>query len=73
MLKLNETLVTQDPAEALELEAGVFDVTSPTGERFHFVVRPGRSISNIRYQAESKTQAAPPQWRVKKIGELRTE
>lgn len=71
MLSLNETLITYDPAQPLEAEAGVFEVTTPTGDKFQVVCRPGRSITNIRYAPEH--HAKPQPWRVKKIAELRSE
>jgi hypothetical protein len=71
MLNLNETLITYDPAQAVESEAGIFELTSPSGEKYQLVCRPGHSITNIRCASEHHVQ--PQAWRVKKIAELRTE
>ena len=67
MLQLNETLITLDPAEALIDEAGVFDVTSPGGEKYQLVSRHGRSITNIRSPEKS---AVGGNWQIRKIAEI---
>jgi len=71
MYKVNETISGYDLAELLQGEAGIFEGTSPTGERFQIVCRSGHSISNLRLQPDKKGEN--PLWRVRKIGELRTE
>ena len=71
MYKVNETISGYDLAELLQGEAGIFDATSPAGEKFQIVCRSGHSITNLRFQSEKKGDN--PLWRVRKIGELRTE
>ncbi len=72
MLRLNETLVSYDPAQALENEAGVFELTSPGGEKLQVICRSGRSITNIRC-VHDRPGTPAPEWRIKKIAELRAE
>ena len=69
MLKLNETLLAYDPAEALRDEVGKFEVISPTGEKFTVTSRTGHSITNIRVDTNGHPQQ---QWRIRKVGELGT-
>jgi hypothetical protein len=71
MLNINETIICYDPAEALKAESGVFEGVAPTGERFQFVSRPGRSITNIRYTPER--HEGKREWLLKKVAELRVE
>ncbi len=71
MYKVNETMTGYDLAEMLQGESGIFEGTSPSGERFQIISRAGQSISNIRLQPNKQTEN--PQWRVRKIGELRAE
>jgi hypothetical protein len=71
MLSINETIICFDPAEALRSESGVFEGTSPSGEHFQFVCRPGRSITNVRYAPE--THEGKREWLLKKVAELRAE
>ena len=72
MYKVNETLSGYDLAELLQGESGIFEGTSPTGERFQIVSRAGQSISNLRLQPDKK-KGENPLWRVRKVGELRAE
>ena len=71
MYKVNETITGYDLAELLHGESGIFEGTSPSGEKFQVVCRAGRSISNLRLLPER--QIENPLWRVRKIGELRAE
>jgi hypothetical protein len=71
MYKVNETISGYDLAELLHGESGIFEATAPAGEKFQVVCRAGRSISNLRSQPEN--QAESPLWRVRKVGEIRTE
>ena len=71
MYKVNETITGYDLAELLQGESGIFECTSPAGERFQIVSRAGKSISNLRLQPDAKSEN--PRWRVRKIGELRAE
>jgi hypothetical protein len=71
MLSINETIICHDPAEALRSESGVFEGTSPGGENFQFICRPGRSITNVRYAPER--HEGKREWLLKKVAELRTE
>ena len=71
MYKVNETITGYDLAELLQGESGIFECTSPAGERFQIVSRAGQSISNLRLQSEQSGQN--PRWRVRKVGELRAE
>ena len=69
MINLNETLLAFDPAEALRDEVGKFDVTSPSGEKFSVICRPGHSITNIRLETTGLNPQVQ-QWRIRKVGEL---
>ncbi len=60
MYKVNETITGYDLAELLHGESGIFEGTSPSGERF-----------NLRLQPDKKSEN--PLWRVRKVGELRAE
>jgi hypothetical protein len=71
MYKVNETMTGYDLAELLQGESGIFEGTTPSGERFQIVSRAGQSISNLRLQPDKKGEN--PAWRVRKIGELRSE
>lgn len=71
MLAINETLVTHDPAQALRNEAGIFEVASPTGERFQVTCRAGQSIVSLRYAPKGHGESR--EWQVKKVAELRGE
>jgi len=71
MYKVNETITGYDLAELLHGESGIFEGTSPSGERFQIVSRAGQSISNLRLQPNKKSEN--PLWRVRKLGELRAE
>jgi len=69
MINLNETLLAVDPAEALRDEVGKFEVTSPSGEKFTVICRPGQSITNIRLETTGQNLQVH-QWRVRKVGVL---
>ena len=71
MYKVNETITGYDLAELLHGESGIFEGTTPSGERFQIVSRAGQSISNLRLQPDKKTDNVL--WRVRKVGELRAE
>ena len=71
MYRVNETITGYDLAELLHGESGIFEGTSPSGERFQIVSRAGQSISNLRLQPNKKNEN--PLWRVRKVGELRSE
>ena len=71
MYKVNETISGYDLAELLHGESGIFEATAPAGEKFQVVCRAGHSISNLRLQPVNEGQS--PLWRVRKIGEIRTE
>ncbi len=73
MFKVNETATGYDLAELLQSESGIFEASSPYGEKFHVVSRAGHSITNLRpipQEPKAKTQGC---WRVRKLGELRLE
>jgi len=72
MLKVNETVTGYDLGELLNGEAGLFEAVAPGGDKFQCVARAGHSITNLRPISESKKQNNPT-WRVRKIGELRSE
>ncbi len=72
MLKVNETVTGYDLGELLNGEAGLFEAVAPSGDKFQCVARAGHSITNLRPISESKKQNNPT-WRVRKIGELRSE
>ena len=71
MYRVNETITGYDLAELLHGESGIFEGTSPSGERFQIVSRAGQSITNLRLQPDKKSEN--PLWRVRKVGELRAE
>jgi hypothetical protein len=71
MYKVNETITGYDLAELVHGESGIFEATAPGGEKFQLVCRAGHSISNLRLLPVDR--ADNPLWRVRKIGELRTE
>ena len=71
MFRVNETITGYDLAELLHGESGIFEANSPTGEKFQVICRAGHSISNLRLVPEKKAEA--PLWRVRKVGELRSE
>ena len=71
MYKVNETITGYDLAELLHGESGIFEGTTPSGERFQSVSRAGQSITNLRLQPDKKSEN--PLWRVCKVGELRSE
>ncbi len=43
MLRLNETILVDNPSLALEGECGVFELASPTGDILHIQCGPGRT------------------------------
>jgi hypothetical protein len=71
MLAINETLATHDPAQALRNEAGIFDLVSPTGEKFQITCRAGQSIVSLRYAPKGHGESR--EWQIKKVAELRGE
>jgi len=75
MFKVNETASGYDLAELIQGESGLFEATSPSGEKFHVVSRAGHSITNLRpYPSEGKASSrVQGLWRCRKIGELRLE
>ena len=72
MLKVNETVTGYDLGELLHGEAGLFEAIAPGGDKFQCVARAGHSITNLRPLGDFK-KAAALTWRVRKIGELRSE
>ena len=48
-MKLNDTIMTYDVAEALQGESGTFEVISPNGERYFVTHQPGDSISSLEW------------------------
>ena len=74
MLRLNESVTGLDLAEMLRDEAGIFEGTSPNGEKYQIVCRSGHSITNLRpVHSKGHDKQGSPQWRVRKVGELRLE
>jgi len=74
VFKINETATGYDLAELLHGESGIFEASSPNGEKFQVVSRAGHSIANLRpYNTEAKQSVQSRAWRVRKIGELRLE
>ena len=71
MLNINDTINGFDVAELLQSESGVFEATSPNGERYRVVCRAGASITNFR--PTEKHEQANRTWSVRKIGELRLD
>ena len=72
MLKVNETVTGYDLGELLHGEAGLFEAIAPGGDKFQCVARSGHSITNLRPISETRKPSAQT-WRVRKIGELRSE
>lgn len=70
-LELNETIYALDPAEALRSESGVYELVSPTGEKFQVVCRPHHSISSFRQIPEQKGLSHA--WRIKKVADMRND
>ena len=73
MLKINETVSGYDLAELLQSESGIFEATSPVGEKLQVVCRSGASITNLRPISSYAQEPSSRSWRVRKIGELRLE
>ena len=73
MLKVNETVTGLDLAEILRDEAGIFEATSPVGEKYQVVCRSGFSITNLRPLPSRSHEKQGNQWRIRKVGELRLE
>ncbi len=72
-MRLNQTFSVTDPAVALEGDNGVFELTSPNGEKFQVTCEPGRSITNIRYLPRGQQHQQQQPWRIKKVGESAEE
>lgn len=70
MLNVNEILFARDPAEALRDEVGKFEVTSPGGEKFIVICRPGVSITNIRLE---RGEHLPDAWQIRRVAGLEFE
>ena len=74
MLRVNETVTGYDLGELLHGEAGLFEAIAPGGDKFQCVARAGHSITNLRPLGEySNRKGSAQTWRVRKIGELRSE
>ncbi len=74
MLRVNESVTGFDLGELLHGEAGLFEAIAPGGDKFQCVARAGQSITNLRPLSEYSTRkGAAHTWRVRKIGELRSE
>ena len=74
MLKINESVTAFDVAEVLQDESGIFEATSPQGERYQLICRSGHSITNFRPMERGRGKSAQAQlWRLRKVGELRLE
>jgi len=71
MLNINDTINGFDVAELLQSESGVFEATSPSGEKYRVVCRQGASITNFR-PTEKHEQAART-WSVRKVGEIQRQ
>ncbi len=69
MLKLHESILVANPAEFLKKESGIFDVTSPTGDKFRVVCRPGRRLRILNQVHLPVTGKADIVWRIEKIGQ----
>jgi hypothetical protein len=70
-LELNETIYAMDPAEALRSESGVYELTSPSGQKFQAVCRPYHSISSFKQLPELR--GLNHAWRIRKVAEIRSE
>ena len=73
MYRINETATGFDLAEMLSGENGIFEATSPSGDKFQVISRAGHSISNLRGWTTNAQGQNVPLWRVRKVGELRSE
>ncbi len=67
MLKLHETVVVPNPAEALRLESGVFNVTSPTGDTFRVICRPGHRMVIDQHRFLPEMKRTDLVWRIQKV------
>ena len=66
MLKINESVTAFDVAEVLQDESGIFEATSPQGERYQLICRSGHSITNFRPLERSRGRTAQaPLWRLR--------
>ncbi|MFY9688818.1 MAG: hypothetical protein WA369_11525 [Candidatus Acidiferrales bacterium] len=71
MLRLNETILVDNPSLALKGERGVFQLTSPTGDVLQIECGPGLPPDVPRYVAflHERTRA-DLRWEIRKIAEL---
>ena len=69
MFKVHELVLVSDPVEALETEAGFFEVTAPTGETMEIRLENGyiRIQGNFYSPAKVRTDQL---WQIVKVGEL---
>ncbi len=68
MLKLRQSVAVTNPAEFLKKESGVFSVTSPTGDQFRVVCRPGRPLRITEHVRLPEMKRMDLTWRIEKIG-----
>ncbi len=69
MLQINESAQAYDLGEFLDQEqSGVFEVTTPGGEKFQAVARPGQQVINLRANQNRSGQSGT--WQVRKIAEI---
>lgn len=61
MLQLNQTAFTFDPAEFLESQPGIYQLTSPGGEIFQAEVRQGQCIVSLRPTGRQQARQQPSQ------------
>jgi len=69
VFKVHELVLVSDPVEALETEAGFFEVTAPTGETMEIRLENGyiRIQGNFYCPAKIRTDEL---WQIVKLGEL---
>ena len=73
MLQINESISGYDIAELLVGEAGIFEAISPEGGKYQLISRAGHSIANFRPISDNARTKTKSLWRVRKVGELRSE
>ena len=72
MLKLNEAGVVQNPAETLQNETGIFEVTSPTGDKLRVNCQDAAvTVSETVLGPKSRIKSLS--WQIQKIAELPAE
>ena len=72
MFKVHEMVLVADPVDALENEAGFFEVTAPTGETMEIRLENGHIRIQSNFCCPAKMRA-DHLWQIVKVGELDAE